>query len=464
MRWPIRNQILIPFMMIQTVTVIAVAVSSAWIAVRQVESEIERRLDNVLMTLEAATYPLTPNILDQLNQLSGAEFVVYDQNGSLEAANLSGFNRSQFDSIRTRFELLEQDLIDERSIVEIDGLRYFAGFVRRKQGTGQGLVFVLFPEQRWVLARTQAMFPPLAIGGVFLLLTMLASLWIARQVARRIQSVEHHVSRIAGGDFTPVPPTRVNDELKDLSNSVNRMAQALDNSMRSIRENERSVMLTQLVGSLAHQFRNSLTGARTSIQLHQRHCSVENDKSLEVALRQLTLTEEQIKSLLRLARGESGPPSPAPVSDVLDETAALITPVCTHQKIQFKYRRDERLPETADSDAMRGAILNLVMNAIEAAGPSGTVGMNAVLNDSGISIEISDNGAGVSEEFLKDIFTPFFTTKQEGAGLGLALARRAAEDCGGTLSYHRREELTVFRLSIPHRSSRESEEVSVVKG
>ncbi|HSG72577.1 MAG TPA: HAMP domain-containing sensor histidine kinase, partial [Planctomycetaceae bacterium] len=438
MRWPIRNQILLPFLMIQTVTVIAVVVSSAWIAVRQVERDIERRLENVLVTLEAATYPLTPKILNQLNQLSGAEFVVYDQSGALEADNLSGFDRSKFDAIRTQFELLEQGLIDASSIVEIEGQRYFAGFVKRSYGLGQGLVFVLFPEQSWVVARSQAMFPPLLIGCVCLFLTMLASLWIARQVASRIQSVELHVSRIAGGDFTPVPPTRVNDELKDLSTGVNRMAHALENSMHSIRDNERSALLTQLVGSLAHQLRNSLTGARTSVQLHQRHCSLEHDEALEVALRQLTLTEQQIKSLLRLAKGESAPPLPALVGDVLDETAALIMPLCAHHKIQFEYQRSDGLPEIADSDAIRGAILNLVMNAIDAVGISGRVGVSARLDQTQIVIEISDDGPGVPDELLDEIFMPFFTTKQEGAGLGLALARRAAEDCGGTLDYHRR--------------------------
>ena len=78
------------------------------------------------------------------------------------------------------------------------------------------------------------------------------------------------------------------------------------------------------------------------------------------------------------------------------------------------------------------------------------------MNNSGIEIVVSDDGPGVSAEFVEELFTPFFSTKQEGAGLGLALARRAAEDCQGTLSYQRRDDLSVFELSIPLDSSRES--------
>ena len=197
------------------------------------------------------------------------------------------------------------------------------------------------------------------------------------------------------------------------------------------------------------------------MQLHQRHCSLADDEALDVALRQLTLTEEQIKSLLRLSKGESLPSRSASLREVLDETAALVTPVCNHQKIQFEYQRDDSLPEIPDSDAMRGAVLNLIMNAIEAAGLSGTVTVKACLSDSGIEIDVSDNGPGVSAEFVDELITPFFTTKQEGAGLGLALARQAAEDCQGTLSYQRHDDLSVFQLSIPHNSSRESEVLAV---
>jgi signal transduction histidine kinase len=292
------------------------------------------------------------------------------------------------------------------------------------------------------------MTPPLVIGAVCLCLTVALSIVVARVIGGRIQSVQSHVTRIAAGDFEPVPTSTMNDELHDLSDGVNRMAAALGVSMRNIRESERSALLTQLVGGLAHQLRNALTGARMSVQVHRRHCPKSGDEAIDVALKQLTLTEEQIKALLRLSRGESRPPVAGYVVKILDEAAALLTPVCTHQKIRFNVQREELELRVADADAMRGAILNLGMNAIEAAGPGGAVSIMASTSPDQLVIEVVDNGPGVPENLRDDVFAPFFTTKQEGAGLGLALARRAAEDCGGTLTLHREEGLTTFRLTI----------------
>lgn len=454
MRWPIRNQILLPFLMIQAVMVAAIALASAWTAVTQVEHDIEQRLQGVLTSLESSTYPLTTNILLQLKQLSGAEVLVAE--GGLPAG-VSNIQSSldvtpppvEVADVLSRLTIAHRAFIDERSVVQVGNTKYFGGTVRRNVRTVQSTVLVLFPEHRWREARSRAVFTPLAIGALCLLLTIAASAWLARRVARRIQTLQQHVARIANGEFGFLEPQSLNDEVRDLTVGVNRMSETLSSLMRNIRHNERSAMLTQLVGGLAHQLRNSITGARTSLQLHQRHCSQNQDQAILVALRQLSLTEEQIKSLLRLAQGERSAVTSAAVSEVLDDVAALVQPICDHQKIVFRYNREKCHATVTDSDAMRGGLLNLLMNAIEAAGVGGQVELCSAVTASELRIEVSDSGAGVAAEHIDSIFEPFFTTKPEGAGLGLALARRAAEDCGGSVEYERRHSLSVFIAVIP---------------
>lgn len=448
MRWPIRNQILLPFVVIQIVTVAGIALSSAWMAVRQVEDEITLRLANVLSTLETASYPLTPAVLEQLEKLSGAQFIVLDEQERLTASSMAATESVVSELAQQPWNALGSNIVESRSTLSLAGERYFAGRVQRRGSVETGTVLVLYPEKSWALARWQAMFPPLAIGGALLLLTVIASIWIAKRIGGRIQIVGRQVSRIAGGDFTPVRLTSVNDELRDLADGINGMAVALDDSMRRIRETERSALLTQLVGGLAHQLRNALTGARTSIQLHRRHCASGGDEAIDVALKQLTLTEEQIRALLRLTRGESRPSSPASVNTILDETISLVRPVCAHKKIEFVYERADVESQVFDADAMRAALLNLMMNAIEAAGPTGVVRVSARREVSDVVIEVADNGPGVSIEIAEDIFAPFFSTKDEGIGLGLALARKAAQDCNGTLSLHQSHDMTTFRLTL----------------
>ncbi len=451
MRWPIRNQILVPFLFIQIATILAVALSSGWFAIRQVDDEVATRLENVMETLEKASYPLTSNILEQLNNLTGAEFVVYNFNGQQTASTLKDFaltteEQQSIPSPEQNFQFLRS-----QGTLPFAGEQFLAG--KATLQSNRGTVLVLYPKSALEAARWEAIVNPALVGGSLLLLTPLASFWISKRLARRIQDVQQHVSRIAGGDLTPMPILKSRDELRELSQSVNRMTVVLDQSMKRIQESERSAMLTQLVGGLAHQLRNSLTGARVSIQLHQRHCSTGEEEAIEVALKQLTLTEEQIKALLRLSRGESEVARSGDVAVILDDAISLVRPLCIHQKIDLIYNRENFDCLVEDQDAIRGALLNLLMNAIEATPRNGEVFVQTHSTGDQITIDVVDDGPGVSSDHLDKVFTPFFTTKPEGAGLGLALARQAAEDCNGTLTIIQQEKST-FRLSLPQLKDR----------
>lgn len=423
-----------------------VAVTASWFALQQVDQEVSNRLKNVLTTVERATYPLTSNILEQLTKLSGANFVVYDTTGTVTGTTLHDQeNNQEITAIPQLGEIPSQ--VSDLTIGEEE---YFSGKVILQQNRGTAVV--LYPKDLLIAARWQAVFPPAMVGICLLILSPLTSFWISRRIGRRIQRVQRHVSRIAGGDLTPMPPVKSHDELRELSGSINSMVMMLDQSMKRLRDNERAAMLTQLVGGLAHQLRNALTGARVSVQLHRRHCPSSHDEALEIALKQLTFTEEQIKALLRLSRGESEITQPGDLGEILDEVVALVRPICQHKKISLLYERDQFRSTINDQDALRGAILNLLMNAIEATDSRGEIRVIVKTGHERVDVDIIDGGPGVADEISENVFSPFFTTKPEGAGLGLALARQAAEDCDGSLTIATTSPST-FRLSIPRPDS-----------
>ena len=92
----------------------------------------------------------------------------------------------------------------------------------------------------------------------------------------------------------------------------------------------------------------------------------------------------------------------------------------------------------ADQAGLRAAVLNLTMNAIEAAGPGGEVGLGASTDSGEVTIEVSDTGPGPPPELAENLLEPFVTSKPEGVGLGLALAQRVAVEHGGRLSWQRK--------------------------
>lgn len=461
MRWPIRNQILLPFVAIQFTSLAIIVASAAWIAVRQAEDDLNVRLTNVLATLEASTFPLTQTVLDQLRPLSGAEFVVLTADNRLKSSTLKGVTDRLIDDIADEQSAIDLSVL-RHELVDVNGERFFAGNVDLKGRANAGSVIVLYPERSWELARSEALYPPLTIGTGLLILTVVASVWIARKLGNRILRVQHQVSRIAEGNFEPIDVSSIDDEMKDLSLSVNRMCVALEDSWNRIRENERSQLVSQIVGGMAHQLRNAITGARISLQVHRGRCPSRDDEAIDVSLKQLTLMEEQIKGLLRLTRGESRTPFAAGVGEILNEIVALVKPICSHKKIELEVGGERLDASVPDADALRAAVLNLIMNAIEACGPHGRVGVSSRDDAGRVILEVRDNGPGISREIEQHVFQPFFTTKPEGVGLGLALARQAALDCDGTLSLHQEQGWTTFRLTLRplHANDKETKSAS----
>lgn len=448
MRWPIRNQILLPFVGIQILTLSVISVTFACMSVKEAERETLERLSRVLTTLDGASFPLTQSVLDQLHLLSGAHFVVVDNLGESMASTLQAANRIWDTIPPVSSAPSAHGFIDGYSLVRLADESYFTGQVKTIHRSNTEAVVVLYPERRWRLARWNAIYPPLVIGCVALCFTVFLSIMIARRMGHRIRNVQDGVARIARGEFQPVAIEKVDDELSDLVSDINRMCVALETATRQMRETERANLITQVVGGLSHQLRNSLTGARMALQLHGRHCTRRDDEALEVALKQLRLTEEQIKGLLRLTRGESRTCTPSNVDEILAETISLVHPICSHNRITFETSVESSDGMVHDSDAIRGAVLNLLMNAIDAAGPEGRIVIASHFDGSDVSVDVSDDGPGVPTEIAKQIFDPLFTTKPEGIGLGLALVQKTAADFGGKLSMSRVDEMTTFRLTL----------------
>lgn len=444
MRWPIRNQILIPFALIQVVAMVILTSLSAWISLQSVEKQVSSRLTHVTQIVEQAWYPLTSQVLTQLKSLTEAELLVIDSSGAVLESTMANSPRKIDVNAGTSISTIEG-----LPLIEIAGERYFLGRAIRSQNSSPREVLILYPENQWAMARQRAVLLPVACGSLILLLMLLTSLWIARRFSRRVLAVQQHVNRISSGQFQPVPDSTINDELRDLSHDVNQMAAALEESIRQIRENERMATLHQLAGGLAHNLRNALTGARMAVQLHQRSCDSDDQESIQVALTQLRRTEEQIRSLLRLSHGKLTPARPAPLNQVLEEVTALIEPLCRHHQVTFEFEQQNCEYEVSDGEGIAAALLNLLTNAIEATGSQGVVQFQAGRNNGCCCILVRDNGSGIAPESLPHLFTPFVTTKIEGVGIGLPVAKQTIEELGGTLTMNRVANWTEFQVRIP---------------
>src|SRR5262249_8357654 len=149
---------------------------------------------------------------------------------------------------------------------------------------------------------------------------------------------------------------------------------------------------------LAHQMRNGLTGARLAVQVYlQENASNGDQSALDVALRQLTLLDTNLKRFLDLGRGEELKFAACSLTALVGEVVELVRPRCKHAGIDLRWQPpNEPLTLSADASQLGQMLLNLVGNAIEAAGPGGTVEIRMTTNaaSSCVIFEVTDTGPG----------------------------------------------------------------------
>ncbi len=433
MRWPLRYQILVPFAAMMVVLLVAVSVLNAYLAARQSFRQTVGQLPEVAHTLADPRFPLTDAILKQIHGLSGTEFVLCNDRGEVLAASLLLAKPLPAVAAAREWQKLELD-----ETTQVGDERYFhAALALSPQGLEPGgrVLHLLYPERSWRDARWQAAYPPLVVGLLALGPVALLALAIAGRLSRPMTQLRWQVGRIASGDFEPLPLPPHDDELRDLTRSVNTLASQLDEMKRVVKRSERLTLLGQLSGGLAHHLRNHVTGARIAVELHQRHCRQVDGESLAVALRQLTLIEQHLRRFLAAGRPQPPCRTDCDLPALVDELVQLVGPGCRHRKVELLLDASTPVRLQADEEQLRHLLLNLVLNAMEAVPPGGQVRIVSRVDDGAVTIAIQDSGPGPPAEVAERLFEPFSTGKPEGIGLGLAVARQIAEAHGGSLEF-----------------------------
>jgi signal transduction histidine kinase len=449
MRWPIRNQIFLPVATLLLVAIASIAVLLAAVAARHSSRERMERVERVVATLNDASFPFTENVLTKMRGLSGAEYVALDERGAIVTSTLGTSVRAS--DLPAGLPVTGPPTrLEDFQVIGVGGQPYYLAVLKGHANAGVHSLLVLYPKSNLWQAQWAAAWPPLAIGGVTILLMVAVSAWLSQRLARRIEAVQGLFARLADGHFGHVDAQRPLDEIYDLILSANRLSDRLASNQEEIARTERLRLLAQLAGGLAHQLRNSVTGARMAVQLHQRRCPRQHDESLDVALRQLSLTEEQVRGFLSLGKPEQQPPVAQPLSRIVGEVDRLVAPAARHGHVAWECE-----PPAADDDptvtnahSVRAGLLNLALNAVQAAGSGGRVRLSTERTGRHVQIHVADSGSGPPESLRSSMFEPFITSKPEGIGLGLALAKAAAEEHGGSLAFARVDEQTRFTMSL----------------
>ncbi len=232
---------------------------------------------------------------------------------------------------------------------------------------------------------------------------------------------------------------------------------------------EKLTSLGQMAASIAHEVNNPLAGVLVYTQLLAK--KIAGDKfSKEVALDYLSKMEPELTRSTRLIRGlldfaRQSPPTLREVNlnEVINRALDLAAHSAKLQHIQIIKELNPSLPEPmADFDQLQQVCANLIMNAIQAMSEGGMLTLRtSVANDSQLKIEVQDTGCGISQENMRKLFTPFFTTKGKGkgVGLGLAVAYGIIQRHHGKIEVQSKEgEGTTFTIRLPRHHGKRPED------
>lgn len=457
MRWPLRRQIMLPLLAVAIVSLTAVGAINARLAERQTRDRIERQLRGVVAVLSASNFPLTDAVLRQMRELSSAELMLTDDAGEPLASSFTTegvtLPKNAASAVTNEMKLGPPLLIGQEN--------YFHTAIRlpaRSVNEPARQLHVLFPVAEYRRTWREAFVPPIVVGTVTIAMVAAVARVIGGRLTRATAQLETDVLRIAKGDFAPAQLPATDDEIRDLSRAVNRTAEMLADYEQQVRRTEQMRTVALLGAGLAHEMRNAATGCRMALDLHAEKCSAENDaESLFVAKRQLRLMESQLQRFLRAGKPlDDSEKREISLPELIDDLVSLVRPSARHARVTLAWTPPPHdILVLADQEALGQVVLNLLINAVEAVQQNGDDVLRSIdvslrnIDEESAEFVVSDTGPGPKKSLETALFEPFVTSKAEGVGLGLAVAREVIEAHHGSIDWSRTDKMTSFRVVIP---------------
>ena len=291
---------------------------------------------------------------------------------------------------------------------------------------------------------------------------------LAHAINRPMIELQEQIERVGEGDLNAsVSFARRNDEIGDLGRNFNLMVQQLRDNRTEIENLHRTQMsraehfatLGELATGLAHEIRNPLAGIAGVIEIVGRDLpasSPAKDVVKDVRL-EVTQINRILTDLLETARPRACEMRPSDLNTTVEHAVMLARQQVLTKPIKIDFTPSPDLLEIDhDSDKIHQVLLNLLLNSVQAIEGEGRIRVSVFARESGNDavITVSDTGRGIPSEHLPNIFRPFYTTKGNGTGLGLSLARRIVEEHHGDIDVTSTTgKGTTFSVTLPMRQA-----------
>ena len=286
--------------------------------------------------------------------------------------------------------------------------------------------------------------------------SVLIAFYLAKSLTRPILELIAGAERLGEGDFSYEVKVNTRDEIFTLANTFNFMVKKLKEFQEQLVLREKLATVGQMASVVGHEIRNPLGVInnaiyyiRTKLEMSSgRELDPRIEKHIGIIEKEILASNKIVNDLLGFSRTRPPMAQPSDLNKIIEDSLSVVS-IPETVKVEIDLSLD--LPPTLiNHDEIRQVLVNLINNAWQAMPQGGTLKIHSYIEEDMAQVEVTDTGCGISPENMKKLFTPFFSTKTKGTGLGLAAVQRILERHKGKVKVRSRlGQGTTFIISLP---------------
>ncbi len=265
---------------------------------------------------------------------------------------------------------------------------------------------------------------------------LLLAAFITGRMTRSLATLSEAAAAVSKGDLERRVVETGNNEVGRLGRAFNRMTESLKKMLAELASRESLAAVGEFAASLAHEVRNPLTAIRIDLQMVEEGLAEDSElrEPQQRALREVTRLDETVSRALSVARSGRIRARPIDLREPIQAASEAAAPTFESRGARLDIPViDSAVPVSGDPAALEQLFLNLLRNSAESLGAAESATVSVAEEDGYAVVTIQDDGSGMPADVLERVFEPFFSTRPEGTGLGLPIARRIAAAHGGEL-------------------------------